>query len=115
LVQESLSPKSPKSATDVHQYTVHHATIVNSAFGLTITQYAWMSFVNLLGSLLYPQYSTMFFVESKTLDDLKEELTKQGNDSEFPLKGAVGRITLETQACIDRESNSAYSSALLNR
>ncbi len=34
-----------------------------AAFGLTVVQYAWMSFVNLLANSMCPQYGTMFLVE----------------------------------------------------
>jgi hypothetical protein len=35
-----------------------------AAFGLTVVPYAWMSFINLLGNLMRPQYDTMFVVKS---------------------------------------------------
>jgi hypothetical protein len=64
-----------------------------AAFGLTAAQYAWMSFVNLLENLLCPQYSAVFLVNSRTLDELKG----RGHEAEYPLEGAVGRITQETE------------------
>src|SRR5438046_2912927 len=36
-----------------------------AAFGLTVTQYALMSLLNLLGSLMCPQYPTFYLVESR--------------------------------------------------
>ena len=49
-----------------------------------------MSLVNLTGNLLCPQYSAMFLVGSKTLDNLRVKVT--GKESVFPLRGDVGRI-----------------------
>jgi hypothetical protein len=66
-----------------------------AAFGLTVAQYAWMSFVNLVGNVLCPQYPTTFFVDSKSLDKLKEAIDKQGKKAKFPIQGAVGRIQPE--------------------
>jgi hypothetical protein len=68
-----------------------------AAFGLTVAQYAWMSFINLLGNLTCPQYPSMFLVGSKTLDNLKAEVIAQHKQAEFPLDGAVGRISAETE------------------
>lgn len=66
-----------------------------AAFGLTVTPYAWMSLVNLLGNFMTPQYSTKFLVGSKTLDDLKIELASCPDT--YPIEGEVGRITDETE------------------
>ncbi|KAH6971191.1 hypothetical protein BKA56DRAFT_495746 [Ilyonectria sp. MPI-CAGE-AT-0026] len=63
-----------------------------AAFGLTVAQYAWMSLINLLGSLLCPQYSTMFLVGSSVLDELLDARKLQGKESEFPIEGVVGNI-----------------------
>jgi hypothetical protein len=40
-----------------------------AAFGLTVTPYAFMSFVNLLGNLMRPQYSALYLVGSPEMDD----------------------------------------------
>ncbi|CAN9199911.1 unnamed protein product [Alternaria alternata] len=42
-----------------------------AAYGLTVTQYALMSFVNLAGNLLRPDYTSVYIVESDELDDLR--------------------------------------------
>jgi hypothetical protein len=41
------------------------------AFGLTVTPYIVMSLVNLLGSLLYPEYSESYLVESLIMDEAR--------------------------------------------
>jgi hypothetical protein len=38
-----------------------------AAFGLTVIQYALMSFINLLGNLMCPQYPTLYVVQSLTM------------------------------------------------
>ena len=68
-----------------------------AAFGLTVVPYAWMSLINLLGNILCPQYSTLFLVKSKSLDELMQVIISQGKEDEFPIEGAVGRITPESE------------------
>jgi hypothetical protein len=63
-----------------------------AAFGLTVVQYAWMSFINLIGHLVTPQYPTSFLVNSRSLDDLKEVINNQERTAEFPIHGAIGRL-----------------------
>src|SRR6185436_6782130 len=66
-----------------------------AAFGLTVTPYAWMTLINLLGNLLCPQYDTMFIVESSGYDELQDRL-RQGTEEEranFAIVGTVGRLT----------------------
>jgi hypothetical protein len=42
-----------------------------AAFGLTVTPYALMSLVNLLGSLLCPEYPALYLVESDAMVDAR--------------------------------------------
>jgi hypothetical protein len=67
-----------------------------AAFGLTVTQYAWMSLINLVGNLMAPQYSTIFLVGSETLDELR---TTRRSES-FAIEGEVGRITEDTEKAV---------------
>ena len=67
-----------------------------AAFGLTVTPYAWMSLVNLLGNASRPDYSTLFLVHTQSLEELQKEI-KQDKKSEFPFDGAVGMITEEAK------------------
>jgi len=72
-----------------------------AAFGLTVTQYALMSFINLLGNLLCPQYSTTYLVESGVMREAKdlpgaifegavgslvEDVSDQSRDERRPMK-----------------------------
>ena len=68
-----------------------------AAFGLTVAPYAWMSLLNLLGNAMSPQYPSLFVVGSASLDKLRAKVKEQGLEAEFPLSGAVGRITPETE------------------
>jgi hypothetical protein len=71
-----------------------------AAFGLTITPYAWMSLLNLVGNCVAPQYSTKFLVSSKTLDELKDEIKRQDLKDDFRFEGVVGRISPETEEAV---------------
>ncbi|KAI5843659.1 hypothetical protein BZA05DRAFT_178381 [Tricharina praecox] len=42
-----------------------------SAFGLTVIPYAMMSIVNLVGSLLTPEYPTLYLVSSREMDEAR--------------------------------------------
>jgi hypothetical protein len=44
-----------------------------AAFGLTVTPYALMSVINLLGSLLCPEYPALYLVESEAMDDARRK------------------------------------------
>jgi hypothetical protein len=44
-----------------------------AAYGLTVTQYALMSIINLAGNLLRPDYTSMYIVGSNASDDLEKE------------------------------------------
>ncbi|KAK4168172.1 hypothetical protein QBC43DRAFT_296845 [Cladorrhinum sp. PSN259] len=68
-----------------------------AAFGLTVAQYAWMSFINLVGNALRPEYPTMFLVDSASLDSLRVLLEARGQVSKFPISGTVGRISPATE------------------
>jgi hypothetical protein len=75
-----------------------------AAFGLTVAPYAWMSFINLLGNLMCPQYDTMFVVESTELDELRELVSKSDGQTKerFLVTGTVGRLTVSAQADVRR-------------
>ncbi|KAI1502222.1 hypothetical protein F5X99DRAFT_169933 [Biscogniauxia marginata] len=87
------------------------ATFGYAAFGLTVTPYAWMSFVNLLGNLMCPQYPTMYFVSSPTLIKLKGQLKEQETEAEYPLEGAVGSIGQATDDALLRRFKTAKSTS----
>jgi hypothetical protein len=60
-----------------------------AAFGLTVTPYALMSLVNLIGSLLTPSYPALYLVHSSVLDEAK--------DRDSVVDGVVGALVeLET-------------------
>ena len=44
-----------------------------AAFGLTVTQYALMSLINLLGNLICPQYPALYLVRSKEMDEALQD------------------------------------------
>ncbi|KAH7136981.1 putative pogo transposable element [Dactylonectria estremocensis] len=69
-----------------------------AAFGLTVAPYAWMSFVNLAGNIMCPQYDTMFVVESSSLDCLRAEAEAAGASDSFMVTGTVGRLTVQAEA-----------------
>ena len=69
-----------------------------AAFGLTVTPYAVMSLVNLLGCLLCPQYSTVFLVENVALDTLLKKIRSQEKTAQFPVISTVGRLTEKSEA-----------------
>ena len=56
-----------------------------AAFGLTVTQYALMSLINLLGNLLCPQYPALYLVRSKEMDEALQ-------DPEAIFEGYVGEL-----------------------
>lgn len=56
-----------------------------AAFGLTVTPYLIMSFLNLVANLIRPDYPTMFLVQSSSMDKLDRA----------HVAGAVGRLTVE--------------------
>ncbi|KAK3376399.1 putative pogo transposable element [Lasiosphaeria ovina] len=64
-----------------------------AAFGLTVAQYAWMSLLNLIGSLVCPNYPSIFVVESQTLKDLRARIEAAGETASYPLSGTVGELT----------------------
>ncbi|KAF3769916.1 hypothetical protein M406DRAFT_66377 [Cryphonectria parasitica EP155] len=67
-----------------------------AAFGLTAAQYAWMSFVNLLGNLVCPQYDTMFMVDSPELAKLRQTLASARNGHRFAVSGTTGCLSKES-------------------
>lgn len=42
-----------------------------AAFGLTVTQYAFMSIINLVGNLICPQYPALYLVESEEMREAR--------------------------------------------
>jgi len=68
-----------------------------AAFGLTVAQYAWMSLLNLAGSLMCPNYPSIFVVESQTLKDLRTKIEATGETARYPLSGTVGELTGSTE------------------
>lgn len=70
-----------------------------AAFGLTVAPYAWMSFLNLVGNLVCPQYATMYIVESSSMDELK---------APFGVSGAVGRLSSESEEVLRRWYETHY-------
>ncbi|KAH0541756.1 hypothetical protein FGG08_003778 [Glutinoglossum americanum] len=75
-----------------------------AAFGLTVAPYAWISFINLLGNLMRPQYDTIFVVESTDLDELRKLIAKSDHQTKerFTVTGTVGRLTVPAQADVRR-------------
>jgi hypothetical protein len=68
-----------------------------AAFGLTVAQYAWMSLLNLAGSLICPNYPSVFIVESQTLKRLRKEIDDARKTDLYPLSGTVGELTEATE------------------
>jgi len=56
-----------------------------AAFGLTVAPYAWMSTINLVGSLICPEYSAMYLVESQASRRLRSEVEIYSGQHGFPL------------------------------
>jgi hypothetical protein len=78
-----------------------------ATFGLTVAPYAWISPLNLVGSLICPQYPTMYVVESTDVDDLRDRISLAGGQGEaaisdkcahFGVQGTVGRIRLSDES-----------------
>ena len=59
-----------------------------AAFGLTVAPYLVMSIVNLIGTVLTPDYSTLFMVESNIMEEARER-----NGACFV--GAVGKLVFK--------------------
>jgi hypothetical protein len=76
-----------------------------AAFGLTVTPYAFMSIINLVGNLMTPTYSTVFLVEPRAIQEAPDivqyslsasplELNRQKAVAEGSLPARpVGRLT----------------------
>ena len=56
-----------------------------AAYGLTVTPYAFMSLINLLGNLICPQYSALYLVES-------EEMREARALPDALFEGCVGKL-----------------------
>ncbi|KAE8442734.1 hypothetical protein EG329_002874 [Mollisiaceae sp. DMI_Dod_QoI] len=57
-----------------------------AAFGLTVSPFAWMSFLNLIGNSLTPTYETVYLVQTPSL--------KEAEDQGGEFLGVVGEIDL---------------------
>jgi hypothetical protein len=93
-----------------------------AAFGLTVTPYAIMSLVNLLGHLICPDYSHMYLVDSSGLATLHrnmpsaESFTIHG--AEVFVDGVVGRISAKSEAMARRlysDSDDTLESTMVRR
>ena len=69
-----------------------------AAFGLTVAPYAVASILNLLGSLLCPEFLAVYMVESSIMDEAR----RRGD--EYVFEGTVGRLD---ELVIQRSSNIA--------
>jgi hypothetical protein len=58
-----------------------------AAFGLTVSQYAFMSLVNTLGNLLRPEYASLFMIRTPVMD----EAEKAGCYFEGELSVVIGK------------------------
>ncbi|KAF4626091.1 hypothetical protein G7Y89_g12070 [Cudoniella acicularis] len=63
-----------------------------AAFGLTVTPYAIVSILNLVGAILCPEYSVQYIVESTIFD----EAVRRCDGTNYFICGAVGRLAEET-------------------
>lgn len=70
-----------------------------AAFGWTVVPYAWMSFVHLVGNLLCSPYDTLFIVESRAFEILRDYLKSRGIETHklFQVNGTVGHLTAESE------------------
>ena len=70
-----------------------------AAFGLTVIPYAYMSFLNLIGNAICPQYDAMYIVRSRGLDKLERRLERasDGEKQQFTVTGEVGRLSPESE------------------
>ena len=79
-------------------------------FGLTAAPYAWMSLLNLIGSLVSPQYPTKFVVGGPALDRLNEELRQLGVAGRLPpVDGNIGRISWAAEESLMRHAALVWS------
>jgi hypothetical protein len=72
-----------------------------AAFGLTVTQYAWMSLINLLGNWACPQYPSLYLVESSALRDLRAAPAHQ-----FRIQGTAGMVSESTEEIVQEHFDS---------
>ena len=66
-----------------------------AAFGLTVAPYAWMSFINLLGNLVCPDYPTMYLVENSVSQMLRKQLETRSGEHGFPIRHNDALIQLD--------------------
>jgi len=76
-----------------------------AAFGLTVAQYAWMSLFNLIGSLVCPNYPSIFIVKSQTLEALRTKIGDAGKTHLYPLSSTVGELERESELAIIKDYN----------
>lgn len=81
-----------------------------AAFGLTVAPYAWMSFLNLVGNLVCPQYDSMYIVESSGLDELRQSLAALPGElaPAFGVSGTVGRLSPQSEEDLQRWYTTNY-------
>lgn len=66
-----------------------------AAFGLTVAPYAWMSFINLLASLVCPDYPARYLVESNASRKLRKEMEPYSRQHGFPLRHNRSSIQMD--------------------
>jgi hypothetical protein len=65
-----------------------------AAFSLTVIPYTLMSFINLAGSLITPEYPACYFLRSQAMD---EAIARGGR-----FDGAIGRVQIMDSECLRR-------------
>jgi hypothetical protein len=75
-----------------------------AAFGLTVTPYAWMSLINLLGNLVRPSYPALYLVGSPFLDEICAE------HGLHRVSGVVGRLKESSAERIQEQLSRGFMS-----
>ncbi len=70
-----------------------------AAFGLTVAPYLVMSIINLIGTVVTPDYSTLFMVESEIMEEAKR---RDG----ACFRGTVGKLAFKQ--CVNRSFNATF-------
>lgn len=79
-----------------------------AAFGLTVAPYAFMSIINLLGSLMCPEYPALYLVESEAMREARQaQEMQEGQEEQEPqtreaqeqnccfFEGTVGKLNVD--------------------
>lgn len=74
-----------------------------AAFGLTVAPYAVMTIVNLLGSLICPEYSAMYIVETETLRDLQSSSQARSVQGQLPAQDNLSPVQEEAPGVEQQE------------